>query len=153
MCLPAWLAELGPMGARAGLRAGLVCPVGEGFQIAQPLQDWWDLEGVVGQAWFWFFPAACMRTAWACCRQAGSGQAADTPGWADGVRGWESRRETDRWEPRLGPSCAEEALQRQTREGAQQNMFLERLGASLGWAVDRVEEQRLVWPPEETDDP
>lgn len=64
MSLPAWLAQLGPTEtvAGAGPQLGL-CPADEGFRLVEPLQDWWDLEEVLGQAGVWFFPAACMQMA------------------------------------------------------------------------------------------
>lgn len=62
LSFPAWPAELGPTGIGQDPRLSLRAD-DRGFWLAQPLQDWRDLEGVLGQAGVWFFPAACMRMA------------------------------------------------------------------------------------------
>lgn len=68
MSFPTWPEELGLTGMGQGQgqdpRLGLCADADDGgFRLVPPLQDWQDLEEVLGQAGVWFFPAACMRMA------------------------------------------------------------------------------------------
>lgn len=59
----------------------------------------------------WYVPMACMRTAWACYRQAAGRQQAPQDWRA--VLGCGGDRETQKKSQDLGPSCPEEVLHRQ----------------------------------------
>ena len=96
--LPAWPAELRPTSQGQDPRLGL-CPPGEGIQVAQPLQG---PAGRGGQGLGQAASLVLSRSLHAdssgmlqAGRQAGSGQAAGTPGRAGGIRGREGRRQTD----------------------------------------------------------
>lgn len=115
---PSLACKAGANGWGQAPRLGL-CPQGEGIQVAQPLQGLvgWGGWGV-GQAVGASQQPACGQLGHATGRRAGSGQAAGTPGRAGGIRG-SGGQETDKTDGSqdLGPSCPEEALQRQAGQG------------------------------------
>lgn len=107
----------------------------------------------VGQAVGSSQQPACGQLGHATGRRAGSGQAADTPGRAGGIRGL-GGQETDR---QMGAKTWGPAAQRRhcrdrpDRGPGQDSRFPEGLGSALaGLAVGW--EQRPVWPLEKTDD-
>ena len=72
-------------------------------------------------------------------RQAGSGQAGDTPGQAGGVRGSKGKRQTDGSQD-WGPAAQDEDAADRPERPRQESTFAKGLGASFGWAGNRMEE-------------
>lgn len=77
-------------------------------------------------------------------RRAGSGQAGDTPGQTGSISGWDGRRQTDRSQD-WGPAAQDWGAAETGERPRQENMFAEGLGASFGWAGNRMEEQGPLW--------